>query len=244
MCDIVENFNSKVVVTTPTYNRRHFLPLLIYQFNYQDYPKELLSLIILDDSDDSNEDIIDLLSDKRVTYIYCKDRRTIGEKRNILNRLALEKNADYIVCFDDDDYYPSDKISYSVKALEETGYDIGGTSKILIYDIINKDMYESISLVNRVFPGHASNGTLIFSRKYAELNSYDDNAKYNEEKHFLRNYRVHLLQLDYLKTIICISHDNNTIDKHKLNLISHDKTIDKYITDRYLLDFYNNYKNS
>ena len=243
MCDIIEKFNNKVVVITPTYNRRHFLPLLIYQFNYQDYPKELLSLIILDDSDESNEDIIDL-SDERMTYIYCKEKKTIGEKRNILNRLALEKNADYIVCFDDDDYYPSDKISYSVKALEDSRYNIGGASKILIYDVINKDLYENVSLVNRVFPGHASNGTLIYYRKYAEQNSYDDNARYNEEKQFLRNYRVQLLQLDHLKTIICISHDKNTIDKHKLNLIKHDKTIDNYITDRYILDFYNNYKNS
>ena len=226
-----------VVVVTPTYNRKHFLPLLIYQFNYQDYPKELLSLIILDDSDELNEEMNDL-SDKRITYIYCEEKKTIGEKRNILNRLALGRNVDYIVCFDDDDYYPSDKISYSVKALEESRYSIGGSSKILIYDIFSKVLYENRSLVNRVFPGHASNGTLIYSSKYAEQNSYENDAKYNEEKYFLKNYRVQLLQLDYLKTIICISHNKNTIDKHNLNLIKHEKTINDYITDRHILDFY------
>lgn len=240
MSDTINKFNSKVIVITPTYNRRYFLPLLIYQFNYQDYPKELLSLIILDDSDETNEDIIDL-SDERITYIYCGggDKKTIGEKRNTLNKLALEKNADYIVCFDDDDYYPSDKISYSVKELEKTGYNIGGASKILIYDIVTKDLYESRFLVNRVFPGHALNGTLIYNRRYAEQNSYDDNARYGEESHFLKNFKVSLLQLDYLKTIICISHNKNTIDKHNLNLKKHDKSIYDYITDKYILDFYN-----
>ena len=55
------NFTDKVIIITPTYNRRKFLPILIYQFIKQTYPKHLLSIIILDDSDVSNQDIIDNL---------------------------------------------------------------------------------------------------------------------------------------------------------------------------------------
>jgi cellulose synthase/poly-beta-1,6-N-acetylglucosamine synthase-like glycosyltransferase len=48
-----------VSVITPTYNRRLFLPMLIYLYQQQSYPKNLLELIILDDSFESNEDRIE-----------------------------------------------------------------------------------------------------------------------------------------------------------------------------------------
>ena len=46
-----------VSVCTPTYNRRRFLPFLIKCFQSQTYPKELMEWIIIDDSDESVEDI-------------------------------------------------------------------------------------------------------------------------------------------------------------------------------------------
>ena len=46
-----------VSVCTPTYNRRVFLPQLIKCFQAQTYPKELMEWIVIDDSDDSVEDL-------------------------------------------------------------------------------------------------------------------------------------------------------------------------------------------
>lgn len=43
----IENKLDKVIIITPTYNRKNFLPTLIYQFQYQDYDKNYLSMIIL-----------------------------------------------------------------------------------------------------------------------------------------------------------------------------------------------------
>ncbi len=51
---------NKIIVSCicPTYNRTKFLENLIYMYNYQNYKEENRELIILDDSDSSNEEYI------------------------------------------------------------------------------------------------------------------------------------------------------------------------------------------
>jgi hypothetical protein len=245
-----KNYNYKVCVVCPTYNRRLFLPILIYQFNYQDYPKELLQLLILDDSDISNQDIIDNLDEElknRIIYKYDNNKKPIGHKRNILNKMALENNAEYIVCFDDDDYYPSNRVYYGIDELEKNKYIIGGTSTLLIYyPKINK-LYLIGPFINKINYGHATNGTLIYHKNYLEFNSYDDNSLIAEEKVFLRNYKIPLLQLDYNNVMICISHKTNTVDKNRLkrnnNAKEIYKNINEFISDDYLLNFFKNLYN-
>ena len=46
-----------VSVCTPTYNRRMFIPQLIKCYQSQTYPKELMEWIIIDDGEDSVEDL-------------------------------------------------------------------------------------------------------------------------------------------------------------------------------------------
>ena len=51
-----------VSVVTPTWNRGAFLPYLLYMYRYQDYPADRRELIILDDSPQSHQHIIDRLT--------------------------------------------------------------------------------------------------------------------------------------------------------------------------------------
>ncbi|VFS61148.1 putative glycosyl transferase [Kluyvera cryocrescens] len=91
-----------VSVVCPTYNRREFLPYLLYIWQYQDYPADKRELIILDDSPASNADLIAMMSDPsqpNVRYIHSPERLVLGQKRNMLNELAT---GEYIICFDDD----------------------------------------------------------------------------------------------------------------------------------------------
>lgn len=243
-------YNFNVCVICPTYNRRIFLPILIYQFNYQDYPKEYLKLLIFDDSESSNQDIIDNLDynlKSRIIYIYNNDNKyTIGYKRNFLNKLALDNNADYIVCFDDDDYHPSNRISYSIQQLIKYNYNIGGSSSLLIYYLNNDIIYKIGPFINKINYGHASNGTLIYHKNYLLNNKYDESILYGEEKSFLKNFKIPLLQLNCENIILCIAHDNNTIDKNRLtnNHNSHKLSIkiSDIIKDEYLLNFYKSLK--
>jgi hypothetical protein len=248
MNSMLNLFNEKAIIIVPTYNRKNFFPSLIYQFKYQDYPKELLEMIILDDSNESNIDYIDTLDEetkKRINYIYLSEKKNIGEKRNILNELAINANADYIICFDDDDYYPPHRVSYAVKEMKETGYLICGSSALLIYYPIIDKIYFNKSRVNKIFYGHAYNGTLAYNKKYALHNKYDNSKTMGEEQSFLKNFRVGLLQLEYDKLMLCIAHNSNTVDKHN-NINNFEQTnykLDDFIKDKFLLNFYKNIKN-
>jgi len=239
----------KVIIIVPTYNRFKFFPILIHQFIYQTYPSHLLEMIILDDS---TENIIetklfieslDEMTRERITYIYHFDRHLpIGEKRNLLNQYAIEKGAEYIVCFDDDDYYPPDRVAYSVQQLKETGFLICGSSILLIYYTHLNEIYKTKSKVNKIFYGHAYNGTLTYSYKYAILNKYDPSKTFGEEQRFLKNFKVGLLQLEYDKIMLCIAHGTNTVDKNN-KIINFEKTnlkLTDLIKDNFIINFYKN----
>jgi hypothetical protein len=238
----IESTDNAIIIV-PTYNRKHFFPSLFYQFEYQDYPKHLLKMIILDDSDISNQDYIDSLNidiKDRVTYIYNEIKNTIGKKRNLLNNYAIEHGADYIICFDDDDYYPPDRVSYSIKSMKENNYHICGSSALLIYFQKLNKIYIHKSIVNKFFYGHACNGTLAYTKEYAKYNKYNDNKTYGEEKEFLRNFKIKLLQLDYTKVMLCIAHNLNTVDKYTYinNYDEYQYKIEDIIKNDFLLDFF------
>ena len=119
-----------VSAVCPTYNRREFLPYLLYIWQYQDYPADKRELIILDDSPTSNADLIEMMTDpatSNVRYIHSPERLALGNKRNRLNALA---NGEYIICLDDDDYYAPDKISYQVAQMQLNNALFSGSDQI------------------------------------------------------------------------------------------------------------------
>ena len=81
---------------------------------------------------------------------------------------------------------------------------------------------------------HATAGTFAFKRKLLDQTKYDDEAELAEEKAFLKNYTVPLVQLDPLKSILCFAHQYNTFDKKKVikkpqsTVCSRDKFKTKY----------------
>ncbi|MEN1341942.1 glycosyltransferase, partial [Pseudomonas aeruginosa] len=82
-----------VSVVTPTWNRGAFLPYLLYMYRYQDYPADRRELIILDDSPQSHQHIIDRLTNGtpesfNIRYIHHPEKLPLGKKRNMLNELA------------------------------------------------------------------------------------------------------------------------------------------------------------
>lgn len=121
---------------------------LLRTFYHQDYPRELLFLIILDDSPSPTEtqnaletclrNYPDELK-SRITYLHHPYRLTIGQKRNRLNDLALLHQQGgktrYVACMDDDDYYFPCRISYSVEQLRRAAGSalIAGCNQALVY---------------------------------------------------------------------------------------------------------------
>ena len=194
-----------VSVVTPTYNRREFLPTLIHLYKQQTYPHNMMELVILDDSDESNEDLIPK-DDPSIRYYYERPKLVLGDKRNKLYSLA---KGDVIVCFDDDDYHYPERVAHSIVKLNSQKSEIAGTTTLRVYYADIDKLYE----YGPFGPTHGTNGTFAFKKSYLKSHKHDPEAHAQEEASFTNRYTSKLCQLDQSKTIICISHDYNTYDK-------------------------------
>lgn len=197
-----------VTVCTPTYNRRPFIKMAIRCFLHQTYPLDRMEWIIVDDGTDK---IGELVSDiKQVKYYALNEKLSLGAKRNFMNAKA---SGDFIVYMDDDDYYPPERVSHAIETLTNNPqiYCVG-CSELHIYFNHNKQMYQ----FGPYGEHHATAATFAFRKTLLDTTSYDENACLAEEKHFLKNYTIPLIQLDPKKTILVFSHNHNTFDKKSM----------------------------
>ena len=228
-----------VSICTPTFNRRPFIPYAIKCFEHQDYPKDRMEWIIIDDGTDKIEDLVADIP--QVKYFKYDGKMTLGKKRNLMHEKTI---GDIIVYMDDDDYYPPQRVSHAVSMLKSHPSALcAGASEIYIYFKHIDKMYQ----FGPYGPNHATAGTFAFRRQLLENHHYDDTASLAEEKAFLKNYTVPFVQLEPKKTILVFSHIHNTFDKKKLlergdHKLQHpsDKTVDEFIKEPDMKDFYMN----
>lgn len=232
----VEGKKPFVSVVCPSFNRREFLPYLLYIYQYQDYPADRRELIILDDSAHSSQDLVDMLVDssvENVRYIHSEHRLMLGEKRNMLNDLAV---GEYIVCFDDDDYYSPQKISYQVGELQRNNALFSGSDQIYVW-------YSHLNKIYRTHPfgtNHALNGTFAYHKNFLKKHRYEHEAMLAEEQGFLNNFTTPVLQIDPLRAILCVSHSANTYDKDFIMASCEpvELTLEDFVKDANLLAHY------
>ena len=178
------NFKNKkelpfVSVCTPTFNRRPFFSAIIKCFEWQDYPKDKIEWIIIDDGTDKIEDLVSHIP--QVRYFSYEDQMTLGKKRNISNR---EAKGDIIVYMDDDDYYSPTRVSHAVHMLKLHPKALcAGGSKQLIYFKHIDQMYQ----LGPYNDNHGTAGTFAFRKELLNITSFQDNAALAEERHFLKN---------------------------------------------------------
>ena len=197
-----------VSVCTPTYNRRKFIPQLIKCFQNQSYPKELMEWIIIDDGEDCVEDLFKDV--ECVKYFRVEEKMKLGRKRNYMHE---KSKGEIIVYMDDDDYYPPERVNHAVNRLRSRPEALAvGSSIVYIY-------FNDLDKIYQFGPygaQHATAGTFAFKRKLLEQTRYDDDAELAEEKKFLKNYSIPLVQLDPKKSILVFAHQDNTFDKRRL----------------------------
>jgi glycosyltransferase involved in cell wall biosynthesis len=228
-----------VSVCTPTFNRRPFIPYMIKCFKNQDYPMERIEWIIIDDGTDKIGDLVKNIP--QVKYFSYDNKLPLGKKRNIMHE---KSRGDILVYMDDDDYYPPSRISHAVEKLTNNSKALcAGSSEIYIYFKHIQKMYQ----FGPYKQSHSTAGTFAFKRKLLQQTRYEDDAAIAEEKYFLKDYTIPFVQLDPLKTILVFSHIHNTFDKRRLleNINPEftresDKTIDMFIKEQELYDFYVN----
>jgi len=197
-----------VSICTPTFNRRPFIPHIIKCIEHQLYPKDKIEWIIIDDGTDKIEDLVKHLP--YVKYFTYDTKLTLGRKRNISHEKSI---GDIIVYMDDDDYYPPERISHAVQKLQENPNILcAGSSEMYIYFKHIHKMYK----FGPYAPNHATAASFAFKKELLLQTSYDEVACLAEEKHFLKNYTIPMVQLDSMKTILVFSHIHNSFDKKML----------------------------
>ena len=229
-----------VSIITPTYNRKRFIPYLIECYAHQTYPKDKMEWIIYDDGSEPVGDFFKDLKFPNVRYIYEEEKQNIGVKRNRLNK---EAKGDIIIAMDDDDYYPPERVHHVVTMFRgKPGVELAGSSEVYMYYSDNKTIYK----FGPYSPNHATNGTMAWLKSYANNHVYDENVTHAEEKSFLDEYKHPMIQLNTEKTMLVMSHSENTFDKKKMRDAENPfvkKTslkIRNFIKDTKLREFYTN----
>jgi glycosyltransferase involved in cell wall biosynthesis len=229
-----------VSVITPTYNRRKFIPSLIACYKHQDYRKDRMEWIILDDGQDKVKDLFEEAAKTipNLRYIPLEEKLLIGAKRNRLNK---EAKGSIIVAMDDDDYYPPCRVTAAVTAFKNNPkVELAGSSEIYMY-------YSDIQKIYRLGPynpNHATNGTMAWRKSYADTHTYDETVTHSEERSFLEDYKHPMIQLDPFKVMLVMSHSENTFDKKKMReqenpfIKKTDMKLKNFMKEKALRDFF------
>ena len=199
-----------VSICTPTFNRRPFIKSMFQCFRNQTYPLSRMEWIIVDDGTDKIQDLVEQSGISQIKYFPLDQKMKLGEKRNFMHS---KTTGSILVYMDDDDYYPPERVDHAVDMLRihKTAM-IAGSSEIYIYFKHIQKMYQC----GPYGKDHATAGTFAFRRQLLNETQYDENACLAEEKMFLRNFTVPMVQLDPLKTILVFSHIHNTFDKRNM----------------------------
>lgn len=219
-----------VSLCTPTFNRRPFISTMIECIANQDYPRDRMEWVIVDDGTDKIGDRLQNLTNvPKIHYYPINQKMTLGAKRNFTHSKC---NGSILVYIDDDDYYPPERVSHAVNTLVNNKNVLcAGSSEIYVYFKHIQQMYQG----GPYGPNHATAGTFAFRKELLQQTRYNENASLAEEREFLKNYTIPFVQLDPLKTILVFSHIQNTFDKRRLLEDKNDKfkpspkTVDMFI---------------
>ena len=204
-----------VSVLMPTYERREFLPLVLYNISHLNYPPEKIELVILDDSKDNplfldEEEVKFTAETLRCEFKYYRESKkfaTLGEKRNKLVELAKHK---ICINIDDDDLYMPSYIHYSVSLLKQEKYGLVGSPQMLY--LYPEDDYKLCGNMTP-HPTAIKEATMCFTKKYFNSMGGFKKCDINEGIKMLEHNEKQIGFTECALCMISIAHKKNLIDK-------------------------------
>ena len=203
------------IVTVTQYSRRECLVNLAMLIKSQLYTN-IVEWVIVEGSRysadaDANSyhitNIQDAMMHKlRVLYVPFEMKQCLSDRRNKGNQLC---NGDIIVCMDDDDYYPPNRVSHAVYMLNNSTSLIAGCSPVYIYFYLTRQFFKFKSYGTN----HSTNNCMAYKRAYLETHAYEGGLDKSEESSFTNGFTEPMVQLDPMKTIVVSGHGSNTVDK-------------------------------
>jgi len=202
-----------VSILTPTYNRKNFIELCIFNLKNQTYPLDKLEWFLLDDSEESySKDELEYIKKSifpiKFKYVYEKKKQEIGTKRN-----KLVKNSTYKTCImmDDDDIYQPTYVKTSIDTMINNNKKCVGSNQMIFYFKDKPD--KRLTIIRCQAKRQIHEATLCFTKKYFNsMNGFKRNSQgegvglidFNDKN-------VENIPIDDL--MICIAHKGQTLSK-------------------------------
>jgi glycosyltransferase involved in cell wall biosynthesis len=206
--------NEPISILVPTYNRNRFLSLFVRNLKVQDYPHNLITVIIDDDGtepfipDNILKEVTEDISPMKLIYKKSNHKRTIGKKRNDLVKSATTK----IVAFmDDDDIYMPSYLSYSYETLKDKKVGCVGSAQMIFTMSQNDYTVYAIDCGNHKNLIHEA--TLMMTKKWFRASCGFENSSIGEGKTIFVGMENNVALTDVIKCMICLQHSGNTVDK-------------------------------
>lgn len=164
----------KVAVMTPWYRRDNFVPIYNHIWsnkNYENYDVHVFeeSNTLLEKKNKFNEKFF--IHPIEVNHV------SIGTKRNIAFATLKEKNYDYVMMADSDDYYSPDYINVCLDFMESNDV-----------DIINMESANYINLwkpaIEQVYTAGSYGGLFFFKSKLLDF-KWNENVRAGEDRRML-----------------------------------------------------------
>ena len=202
----------RTVVCTPTKNRRW-----AYDFSRACLDTQTETdwvWVVVDNSDDPEKDWSMVADDPKVVYKKVPGDLAVGAMRNLCIEEALKMPFEYLVFWDDDDYYPPTRISAGIAPLEaDPSADLSACTKLWILLTRENAMVTSGPFHDK----HGTAATWTIRRAYVETHRFNPDKKRGEEVSFTRDWKANLVQVPRPEDIMVVmGHSKNTVDKSDL----------------------------
>jgi len=204
-----------ITIVTLMYNRRRFFDLACHSIMANDYPQEKIEWIIVEDSDDPNENASDIIipvanNSKTVSIVYVPlpKKTPISRKRNIGIKRATN---DIIMMMDDDDHYPETSFRRRVAWL--TKHPLAPRA-VACTTIACYDLVKGISAVNSPpmdipLAQRISEATLTFYKSFWEERPFPQDVIVGEGEEFIAGRESSVLEIPPQQIIVAFSHGKN-----------------------------------
>ena len=235
------------LITISQLSRHNCLLNLIDLIKLQTY-KNIIEWIIVEGSNNCEDAaankhyIEEIISNNKllnIIYIeFANSENKLSDLRNIGNDTSI---GDIIICMDDDDYYPPERVTHAIKKLSGSKKLIAGCSSMYMYDYFLNTLYK----FDKFGDNHSTNNCMAYKREYLLHHRYQTGLSSGEEASFTNNFSEPMIQLIPTKCIICSSHDTNTFSKRNMCINSINKKnmllkkLNKNITDYIPAEIFN-----
>jgi GR25 family glycosyltransferase involved in LPS biosynthesis len=235
-----------VSIITPTRNRNHFMKLAVYNFYSQNYPKDKLEWIIIDESREPVKGLLPV--DDRIKYYYVNDeerkyifeswmakyeggseeiplphKKEYGDFYKLRLPIGLKRNmgvkmatGSVIVHMDDDDYYPPNSVRLRINFMNYSKKPCVSCSSIASFNICRMISMINVPPFDMSYEKRTSEATMAYEREFWEKQRFEGGNVCSEGETFLKGRTDEVLDIDWQGIIISLRHSGNISNRNEL----------------------------